>query len=76
MSAHELQEIFRELPPGPFTVHIVERTPIEVAHADFAAIKPDGGVLTVWDIENRLHHIQAASITRITHEVPTSQTEH
>jgi len=73
MTAHELHEIFRERPPGPFTVHIVERTPIEVAHSDFAALKPDGGVLTVWDASDRLHHIHAPSITRITHGVPASQ---
>ena len=72
MTAKELQAIFRELPAGAFTIHIIERTPIEVAHSDFAALKPDGGVLTVWDAEDHLHHIHAPSITRITHAVPSA----
>jgi len=70
MTAHELQEIFRELPAGPFTVHIAERTPIEVSHTDFAMLSPSGGVLNAWDAEGHYHHIDAASITRIT--LPTS----
>jgi len=75
MTAHELQEIFRELPAGTFTVHVAERTPINVSHNDFAMLKPDGGVLSVWDTEGRLHHIHAPAITRITHDVPTEPAE-
>jgi hypothetical protein len=49
MTAPELQQIFRELPAGPFVVHVSERTPIEVAHSDFASIAPGGAVLSAWD---------------------------
>ncbi|HYR57399.1 MAG TPA: hypothetical protein VEO95_02170, partial [Chthoniobacteraceae bacterium] len=69
------QKVFRELPAGPFIVHITERTPIEVKHSDFAAISPDGGVLTAWDSDGWLHHIDAFSITRIAHRAPAAQTE-
>jgi len=72
MTANELQGIFRELPAGPFTVHIAERTPIEVSHSDFAMLKPDGGVLSVWDTAGLLHHIHAPSITRVTHQIPSA----
>ena len=73
MNALELQEIFRQLPAGPFTVHIVERTPVEVRHSDFAAISPTGGLLTVWDADGHLHHIAAPAITRITRGTPADQ---
>jgi hypothetical protein len=72
-NAHELQNIFRELPDGPFTVHVAERTPIGIAHADFDMLSPSGGLLTVWDIEGQLHHIDASSITRITQGAPAGQ---
>jgi hypothetical protein len=73
MNANELQEIFRELPVGPFTVHVAERTPIAIAHTDFAMLSPTGGLLTVWDAEGHLHHIGAGAITRITHGAPADQ---
>ena len=66
MIAHELQELFRELPAGVFTVHLAERTPVEVPHSDFASISPSGTVFTVWDTEGHFHWIDAAAITRIT----------
>lgn len=75
MTAHELQEIFRELPAGSFTVHIAERSPIEVSHSDFAMLSPSGGLLSVWDAEGRLHHIDALAITRITHQASARQSE-
>ena len=74
MMPHEIQEIFRELPTGSFTVHIVERTPIEIPHTDFAMLSPDGGILTVWDAERHLHHIHAASITRISQRMSAERT--
>jgi hypothetical protein len=74
MSARELQELFRQLPAGPFTVHVIERTPIEVAHSDFASISPDGGVLSTWDVDRHFHFIDAHSITRITIPAPTAGT--
>ena len=73
MNAHELQNIFRELPTGPFTVHVAERTPIAIAHTDFAMLSPSGGMLTVWDAEGHLHHIDAPAITRITQGAPAGQ---
>lgn len=73
MNATELEEIFRELPAGPFTVHIAERTPIGILHTDFAAISPTGGLLTVWDAEGHLHHVGAGAITRITHGAPADK---
>lgn len=73
MTAHELQEIFRELPAGPFTVHIAERTPIEVSHSDFSSIAPGGAVLSVWDAEGHFHFIDALSITRITLQAPATR---
>jgi hypothetical protein len=73
MTTHELREVFRDLPAGTFTVHVAERTPVAVAHTDFANISPSGGMLVVWDAEGHLHHIDALSITRITYHAPTSQ---
>jgi hypothetical protein len=73
MNATELHEVFRELPAGPFTVHVAERTPVEVRHSDFAAISPTGGLLTVWDAEGHLHHLGSGAITRITHGAPADQ---
>ena len=75
MMTHELQAVFRELPAGPFTVHVAERTPIEVAHSDFASISPDGTVLSTWDVARHFHFIDAHSITRITLPAPLAQTE-
>ena len=66
MTAHELQELFRELPAGAFTVHVAERTPLSVTHSDYASISPGGAVLSVWDAEGHFHFIDAHSITRIT----------
>ncbi len=66
MTSHQLQEIFRELPAGPLTVQVAERTPIEVSHSDFAMISPGGEILTLWDSDGHLHHINAPSVTRIT----------
>ena len=74
MTSHELQEIFRELPAGPFVVHIAERTPLEVTHSDFASIAPGGAVLSVWDAEGHFHFIDALSITRITIQAPATRT--
>ena len=74
MNAHELQNIFHELPAGPFTVHVAERTPIEVTHSDFASIAPGGAVLSAWDTEGHFHFIDAHSITRITVQTPAGQT--
>ena len=73
MTAHDLQEIFRQLPAGPLTVHVAERTPIEVSHNDFAMLSPTGGIMNVWDADGRLHYIEAPSIIRITHQELTSQ---
>jgi hypothetical protein len=75
MTAHELQEIFRQLPAGAFTVHVVERTPIEVAHSDFASVSPGGTVVTVWDTEGHFHFIDALSVTRIASQAPAGQAE-
>ena len=73
MTAHELQEIFRELPAGTFTLHVAERTPIEVSHTDFAMLSPGGEVLIVWDTERHLHYINAPAITRIAIKAPVGQ---
>lgn len=73
MTAHELQALFRELPAGPFTIHVAERTPIEVAHSDFASISPDGGMLSTWDLDRHFHFIDALSITRITIQAPVAR---
>ena len=75
MTAHELQRIYRELPAGPFTVHIAERTPIEIAHSDFVAIAPDGTGLAAYDAEGWFHHIDTASITRIKYRKVATETE-
>jgi hypothetical protein len=74
MSAEEIKEKLREMPPGPFTVHVAERTPIDVMHADFAMLSPSGRTLMVYDTERRMHHINADSITRISHEMPAERT--
>lgn len=70
MNAHELEEIFREMPAGPLTVHVAERTPIAIAHTDFAMLSPTGNLLTVWDADGHMHHIGAGAITRISHGAP------
>jgi hypothetical protein len=75
MTAHELQQIFHELPAGPFVVHVAERTPIEVGHSDFASIAPGGAVLSAWDTASHFHFIDSSSITRITFQAPAPQAE-
>lgn len=75
MNAHELQEIFRQIPAGSFAVHVAERPPIAVTHRDFASVSPSGSVLTVWDTEGHFHFIAAASITRVPCEVPAAPTQ-
>lgn len=75
MTPPELQDIFRKMPAGAFTVHVIERTPIGVAHSDFASISPRGAALSVWDIEHHFHHIDAHSITRIAYEAPAETAE-
>ena len=73
MSADEIRETLREMPPGPFTVHLEERTHLDV-HTDFAMLSPTGRTLTAYDSERHLHHINTDSITRINHELPAERT--
>ena len=73
MSADEIREALREMPPGPFTVHLEERTQLEILHTDFAMLSPMGRVLTAYDAERHMHHINTESITRISHDVPADR---
>ncbi len=66
MNAQELQDIFRQLPAGSFTIHLVEFTPIEVTHSDFASVSPTGHMLTAWDAQGHFHFIDGHSIIRVT----------
>ena len=75
MTAEEIKEAFREVPPGPFTIHVAERTPIEVLHTDFAMHSPSGRTLTVYDTERHLHIINADSVTRITFQLAAEHAE-
>ncbi|HYR58283.1 MAG TPA: hypothetical protein VEO95_06635 [Chthoniobacteraceae bacterium] len=65
MTAEELKTTLRELPAGPFVVYLKERTPIHALHTDYAMTSPEGTILNVHDKE-RMHWIEAKSITRIT----------
>ena len=71
MFPEELKTALRDLPPGPFTVHLKERTPIEALHTDYAMVSPNGLTLNVWDTE-RMHWIDVGSITRITCTQPAN----
>jgi len=73
MTAEEIKEAIRAIPPGSFTIHVAERTPIEVLHTDFAMLSPSGRTLTAYDTERHLHHINADAITRISHELPAER---
>lgn len=64
MSTEELKAALADLPPGPFTVHVKERTPIEALHTDYAMFSPGGSILNVYDAE-KMHWLAVASITRI-----------
>lgn len=75
MTAEEIKEAIRSIPPGSFTIGVAERTPIEVLHTDFAMLSPSGRTRTVWDTERHLRHINADSIKRISHALPAEQSE-
>jgi len=64
MTSDELKAALADLPPGPFTVHVKERTPIEALHTDYAMLSPGGSILNVYDAE-KMHWPEVASITRI-----------
>jgi hypothetical protein len=65
MTAEQLKTTLRELPAGPFVVHLKELTPIHALHTDYAMTSPEGTILNAHDKE-RMHWIDAESITRIT----------
>jgi len=69
MTAEELKTALDELPPGPFTVHLSERTPLEALHTDYAMIAPGGHWLNVHDAE-RMHWVDVKSIIRISCKRP------
>ena len=75
MSSDEIREALREMRSGPFTLHLEERTQLEVLHSDFAMLSPTGRTLTVYDAERHMHHINTDSITRITHQLPAERAE-
>jgi hypothetical protein len=75
MTAEEIKEAFRTIPAGPFTIHVAERTPIDVLHTDFAMVSPSGRTLVAYDTERHLHYIEADSVTRISHELPAERVE-
>lgn len=74
MTAEELKTALSELPPGPFVIHLSERTPIEALHTDYAMIAPNGHWLNVHDAE-RMHWIEVRSIIRISCKTPAAPAE-
>lgn len=64
MTSEQLRAMLADLPSGPFTVHVKERTPIEALHPDYAMLSPNGRTLNVYDAE-KMHWIDIESITRL-----------
>ena len=65
MTGTELSNILNEIPPGPFTVHVAEKTPIEVLHTDFAMFSPNRETLVVYNTKGGMNYIDVAEITRL-----------
>ncbi len=64
MTSEQVKAVLADLPAGPFTVHVKERTPIEALHTDYAMLSPSGRTLNVYDAE-KMHWLDIESITRI-----------
>lgn len=45
MNAEQIREALGEVLTGPFTVHLEQRTQLELLHADFATLSPTGRTL-------------------------------
>ena len=67
MTAEELKTALRELPPGPFTIHLKDGSQFQALHTDYAMTSPGGTILNVYGAD-RMHWIEAASIIRISCE--------
>ena len=72
MTSGELKAALADLPPGPFTIHLKERTPIEALHTDYAMLSPGGSILNVYDAE-KMHWLEVASITRVSCNRPAEK---
>lgn len=75
MSPLEFTTVLRQLPAGPFTLHVAERTTIEISHSDFAMLSPDTGILNVSDVNGSEHWIDTFAITRVAHRPSIRQPE-
>ena len=70
MTGTELRNILNDIPPGPFTVHVAEKTPIEVLHTDYAMTSPNRETLIVYNTKGGMNYIDVAEITRISRGKP------
>lgn len=74
MIGTELSNILNEIPPGPFTLHAAEKTPVEVLHTDFAMFSPNRETLVVYNTKGGINYIDVAEITRVSRRTSKGRT--
>jgi hypothetical protein len=65
MKDDEIRKLLRARPFVPFTVHLPEGRAVQVTHADFALLSPNGRTLLAYDADESFNMIDVMLIGSI-----------
>ena len=61
-----LRELWHAQPFSPFTIHLADGRELDVQHPDFVWVLPSGGRVSVFESDDKLHHLNPRVIVSVT----------